>query len=273
MDGFYRMVIERLVKEQELKKDATILVCCGGTTDADVLRELGFENVTISNLDTRLRGDEFNPYAWSFQDAESTTFADGEFDFVVVHNGLHHCYSPHRAIIEMYRVARRGIILFEPYDNWVTRLGVRLNVGQEYEHAAVYYNDMQFGGVRNSAIPNYVYRVTRREIEKTIRCGNPCLRPAFRFFHQIRIPWGQLRGRRNPVYLAAVYASLPFLKLLTWLFPTQANCFAAVVIKPELPAGLHPWLKVDGSGAIVPNREWLENRYRALPVEDLNRTG
>ena len=198
MDGFYRDVLLRLIESRQLNLDERILVVCGGTTDAAILKSLGFTNVTISNLDVRLNGDEFAPYSWSFQDAESTTYADGEFDFVVVHSGLHHCYSPHRAILEMYRVARKGIVLFEPYDNWTTRLGVRLGFGQEYEHAAVYYNGMEFGGVRNSAIPNYVYRVTRREIEKTILCGNPCSRPGFRYLHQLRVPWGQLRGRRNP---------------------------------------------------------------------------
>ena len=35
-------------------------------------------------------------------------FEDGAFDFVVVHQGLHHCHSPHRGLLEMYRVARRG---------------------------------------------------------------------------------------------------------------------------------------------------------------------
>ena len=39
---------------------------------------------------------------------------------------------------------------------------------QEYEHAAVFYNDCVFGGVKNTPIPNFIYRWTRRDIEKTI---------------------------------------------------------------------------------------------------------
>jgi ubiquinone/menaquinone biosynthesis C-methylase UbiE len=55
-------------------------------------------------------GDEFAPFSWSFQDAEQLSFEDEAFDYVFVHAGLHHCASPHRALLEMYRVARRGIM-------------------------------------------------------------------------------------------------------------------------------------------------------------------
>ena len=49
----------------------------------------------------------------------------------------HHCHSPHRGLLEMYRVARRGVLAFEPRDTRLVRLGVRLGFGQEYEIAAV----------------------------------------------------------------------------------------------------------------------------------------
>jgi ubiquinone/menaquinone biosynthesis C-methylase UbiE len=43
-------------------------------------------------------------------------FDDNSFDFAIVHNGLHHCYSPHRGLLELYRVSRQGILVFEPRD-------------------------------------------------------------------------------------------------------------------------------------------------------------
>jgi SAM-dependent methyltransferase len=75
-----------------------------------------------------VRVAEFAPFLWSFQDAERLTFAENEFDFCIVHSGLHHCYSPHRALLEMYRVARVGLLVFEPRDGALVRLGMRLNV-------------------------------------------------------------------------------------------------------------------------------------------------
>jgi hypothetical protein len=56
-----------------------------------------------------------------------------------------------------------------PYDNLATRVGVRLNIGQAYEHASVVGNKFEHGGVGNSPVPN------------------------IRFVHKMRVPWGQLR--------------------------------------------------------------------------------
>jgi SAM-dependent methyltransferase len=208
-------------------------------------------------------GPEYLPFEWCYQDAEQLAFESGSFDWCIEHNGLHHCQSPHRALLQMYRVARKGVLLFEPYDNLVTRAGRAFGLGQEYEHAAVYYNGMQYGGVRNTDIPNYVYRWTRQEIEKTIACNAPYGPHEFRWFHMMRIPWPQLRGRRNPVYVTAAIGALPILKLIELLAPQQSNCFAAAIFKPNLRTTTHPWLNSVESGLPVLNESWLEERYRS----------
>ncbi len=257
MQYFYREVIERLLRTRVMDADMELLVLCGGETDRLVMQDCGFKHVVISNVSPP---PEEPTYPSCFQDAERLTYEDGSFDFSIVHNGLHHCQSPHRALIEMYRVARKGVVVFEPYDSLVTRLGVRLNVGQEYEHAAVFFNHGHHGGVADSAVPNYVYRWTEREIEKTINCYAPYARNEFRFIHTNRIPWGQLRARRNRSLHHVVRIAKPALKLLETCFPKQSNHFAALVLKPELPQGLHPWLRQDGQ-AIRPNDQWLADRY------------
>src|SRR5262249_38325060 len=161
-----------------------ILVACGGATDQDVFIKSGFANVVISNLDTRMNGDEFSPFTWSFQDVERLSFEDNSFDFAVVHSGLHHCYSPHRCFLELYRVARKGVLLFEPYDTLFSRIGARLNFGQTYELAAVFSNNFQFGGVNNTAIPNYIYRMSESEIEKVVTCFAPYGKHRFQFIRK-----------------------------------------------------------------------------------------
>ena len=55
--------------------------------------------MTISNVDES--GDVYAPYAWSRQDAEALDLPDGSFDLAAVSAGLHHCASPHRALLEM----------------------------------------------------------------------------------------------------------------------------------------------------------------------------
>ena len=99
MDAFYVEVLASLLKSGALRTDMKILVICAGPTDMNSFKACGFKNVTIANMDTRMKGDEYQPYAWSFQDAENIGYPDGAFDFCVEHSGLHHCYSPHRAIL------------------------------------------------------------------------------------------------------------------------------------------------------------------------------
>lgn len=262
-DDFYEDVLARFIGQGILSPiDHTVLVVAGGQRDQQALMHHGFQAVTISNLDQRMTSTEYAPYSWSFQDGENLTFSDDSFDYCIVHSGLHHCASPHKGLLEMLRVARRGVLMFEPYDNLLTRLGVRLGIGQDFEHAAVFYNDCRFGGLRNTPVPNYIYRFTRREIRKTVVCGMPLGPYQFHFVHEMRVPWSQLKGRKNKLYLAAAVASLPVLKTLTFLVPTMANCFAALVLKPELAAELHPWLTRDSDGQIVADREWLSARFQ-----------
>jgi SAM-dependent methyltransferase len=257
---FYGELVADLLKTGVLDTAMRILVVCGGKADADVLRRHGFRDVVISNVDSRPNRADFLPYEWCYQDAEHLTYEPGSFDFCLVHSGLHHCHSPHRALIEMYRVARRGVLLFEPYDNLVTRIGVRLNVGQEYEHAGVFCNGLHHGGVGNSDIPNFVYRFTEQEIVKTINCYAPYARHDIRFIHRMRVPWTQLRRRRNKTLYYVIRAAQPALKLVETCLPRQSNNFAALVLKPELPQQLHPWLRHDGQ-TIRLNDQWVAARY------------
>ena len=129
---FYRDTLNRALERNLLQKDSSVLVVCGGGKDRDVFRQLGFTHVTISNLNDRWKDAEnlFQPYTWSFQNADRLDYEDNAFDVVVVHSGLHHLHVPVKGLTEMYRVARKLVIGFEPHDCWLTRLGVKLGFGQ-----------------------------------------------------------------------------------------------------------------------------------------------
>ncbi len=260
MDDFYRETLETLLKVGWLGLDSSVLVVCGERYDRNVFHGLGFRRVTISNLDLRMNGDELAPYAWSRQDAEHLKFADGAFDFVVVHQGLHHCYSPHGGLLEMYRVARLGVLAFEPRDSRMVRLGVRLGFGQEYEVAAVAANGLQFGGAGNSATPNFVYRWTEREIEKTIRAFNPAGRPRFRYFSSLRVPADRIEAMKNRMGARTLKALLPAARLFAKAFPQQSNCFGFAITKTE---ELHPWMANEKSV----DADWVGRRYEVVGGE------
>ena len=107
-----------------------MLVVAGGGADRDAFLAAGFENVTISNIDDSGADDAYAPYAWSYADAEALPFDDGSFDWAVVSAGLHHCASPHRALLELYRVARRGLLAIESRDSLLMRLALRLGAAE-----------------------------------------------------------------------------------------------------------------------------------------------
>lgn len=263
----YSRVLGRLLDEGRLRTDARIVVVCAGPLDREVLQDLGFLDVTLCNLDERLGPADMAPFRWSHQDAENLDFQDDQFDFAIVHEGLHHCHSPHRALGELYRVARLGCLLVEPCDNLLTRTAVRLGFGQDYERAAVYMNECRMGGVRNGPVPNFVYRWTPHEVEKTIDCFAPYGQHRFQFFRGSVHPWGQLKSLENRWRYWALMLALPALRAFESLFPGQRNQLAAVAWKPELPAELHPWLR-QGAEGVEADPEWLEHVYGTAATKD-----
>ncbi len=249
---FYRDTISEWIPD----RNASILVVAGGTADHGVLLSLGFSNVTISNMDSRMNGAEFAPFAWRKEDGESLKLESESFDYTVVHAGLHHMPSPHRGLTEMYRVARKGVAIFEARDSFTMRLLERLGLTQSYEHSAV-YDEGNSGGVNNTDIPNYVYRWTEREVEKTIASYAPGYKHRFRYRHGSTSPSTPELGffRRLAVTLAT-----PGFLLFSALFPGQRNLFAAFIEKPKAGQSLHPWLKVS-AGRVCFDREWGTKRY------------
>jgi SAM-dependent methyltransferase len=254
---FYYDSIDRWVEN----KKATILIVGGGPVDFTVFNDLGFENVTISNLDTRLIGDEFHPYSWSFQNAQSLSYENESFDFVVVHAALHHCESPHQALIEMYRVAKIGIIAFESRDSLLMRLLEKVGLTGSYEHIAVYYNQGKFGGVNNTEIPNYIYRWTEREIEKTISTYAPYAKHKILYQYGNADPVSYGLEQKNFFKRILIYVAKPFYKLFVVLFPKQQNLFAFYVNKPIIPEQLQDWIRLENANIHFDN-EWAKSVYK-----------
>jgi ubiquinone/menaquinone biosynthesis C-methylase UbiE len=255
--SFYAKVVNKWITN----KESSILVVGGGDTDRDVFYGLGFKNVTISNLDSRLKGDEFAPYQWNFQKAEELSYDTASFDFVVVHAALHHCESPHRALLEMYRVAKIGAISFESRDSLLMKFLEKVNLTPMYEHVAVYYNDGKFGGVNNTEIPNYIYRWTEREIEKTVNTYAPYAKHRFEYQYGNDIPFSATVEKKAGLKIMIISLLKPFYKLFAVVFSKQQNLFAFYISKPVINQDIHEWLKIDGR-EIKFNYEWAKEMYK-----------
>ena len=234
-----------------------VLVVCGGKYDRDAFENLGFENVVISNLDHHGGVSDYSPYLWELQDAEQLTGEADSFDWVFVHAGLHHCGSPHKGLCEMMRVAKRGVGVFEARDSFLVRLGVRFGFVADYELEPVALSEGKHGGYRNSAIPNFVYRWTEREVEKTVNSGFPAYEHKFHYFYRFRLPTGRLSLSRNPMMRIGIKAIGVVVPLIEMFFRKQGNQFAFVVTKRET---LHPWLLVKDVEA-EPNMEYFRKRF------------
>jgi len=236
---FYRDSLAAMLAANDFGRGDRVLVVCGGELDKVTLAGLGFTNVVISNLDERA-GSAIAPFAWARQDAERLTYADGEFDVVMVHAGLHHCHSPHRALLEMFRVARKCVVVFEARDSLMMRLAVRFGFTFDYELEAVTDDNFEHGGVANGPVPNFVYRWTEREIEKTIASFDPGHQHVFRYYYGLRVPIERLLNTRQTALRLLASVLTPALKLFTRLFPTQCNEFAFSIGKT---GNLKPWME------------------------------
>lgn len=263
-DPFFQTVLADLLDKGCISKDDSMLVICGGTTDFDNLMAAGFTNVTISNLDERMLADGgacYLPYAWRFENAEKIDVENGSYDLVLVHSGLHHLRCPLHGITEMYRIARKGVIGFEPNMNLFTKLGAHLGFGQIWEHAAVYFNDLKWGGVENTEIPNFVYRFRADDIRQTANTFNPIADHRCRFWYSTRFP-DRLLSVSNPLIRIPAKLGAPLFELAGSLLPSLANNIAFWIEKPKLPEDLLPWLRLE-DGKVTLDKDKLQKLYQA----------
>ncbi|MCS6905211.1 MAG: methyltransferase domain-containing protein [Bacteroidia bacterium] len=103
---------------------------------------------------------------YTIQNAEKLTFEDNSFDYVLCKEAYHHFPRPYLALYEMLRVAKKGIVLIEPQDMSLQMplLLAFLNWGDSLFPSLVnriYKNRYSF-----EEVGNFVYKVSRREMEK-----------------------------------------------------------------------------------------------------------
>ena len=252
MDPFYCNVVNELIEN----RNASILVCGAHQADRDLFKSLGFKNVLLSGMDER--DFDHYPFEQVIENAESLSFSDESFDYVVIHSAIHHTQSPHRVLTEMYRVGKKGILAFEGRDSLLIRLAEKFGFTQKYEVAGTYPGN----GVNGTDIPNYIYRWTEREIEKTINTFSPCFKHKFLYRYGTLYPNGSDLSNTKKIILRLVR---PFYFMFAKLFPKQQNLFAFYVEKPTPQDSLLPWLIHDNNkNKIEVNYNWIKKYYTNL---------
>lgn len=102
---------------------------------------------------------------YSRQNAEALTYEDREFDFVLCKESLHHFPRPFRALYEMIRVSKKGVVLIEPTD---LKIGatLRWKIFMAFVESARKLTGRSGGHQLFEEVGNYVYGISRLEMEK-----------------------------------------------------------------------------------------------------------
>lgn len=244
----YPDLLRSLLRAFDGDPSDSFLFLCAGREDLAAACAAGLTQVTISNLGA---GSDQLPdgYEWRGIDAEAILAGDGSYDFVVEHWGLHHCRFPWTAVAEMLRVSRKGVLFVEPVDSLFTSLGRKFGVGQNYELKAVKAHGYEEGGMRNTGVPNYVYRFTRKELEKNLRTMFPEIVPEVRVETFLHIPASAFGSPERRGFLRRGAETL--LSAGARGCPLLHNQIAGFVRSPS-GCALQPWLRL-ADGRVHPD--------------------
>ncbi len=145
-------------RASDSESESVLVVCCGSGMEAEMVARTGRRVVALdisaeAVARARERATRFGfPLETMVGDAEHLPFADNSFDYVFVHDGLHHLPDAYRGVREMFRVARRAVVIAEPADAALTHLSVRLGLSGVYEEAG-----------------NFVYRLDPAKLARVFR--------------------------------------------------------------------------------------------------------
>jgi ubiquinone/menaquinone biosynthesis C-methylase UbiE len=102
---------------------------------------------------------------YSVQNAESLSFADEHFDYVLCKESYHHFPRPYAALYEMMRVAKKGIVIIEPQDP-VSKMPALLALTNLLSTQTRLLNKAWKNRFSYEPVGNFVYKVSEREFEK-----------------------------------------------------------------------------------------------------------
>ncbi len=253
---FYLKTLNKVIKDRESK----ILILAGRALDRKIFSDLGFKNVTISYFDNHNINQNNEPVNWDrfvtetykfvVQDQENLTFQDNEFDYAVINSGLKCCKSPHKLLLEMYRVSKKGILSIEAKDSLLIKLAVNFKLVYQYDIVSFFLNDKK----NNMEIPNFIYRWTEHEVEKVINCYAPFSKHDIRFFYDFSLPKFNTKFPFKELFIKIIQIAL---KLIP---KNQGNLFAFFIEKPDLDNDSFPWI-IHKKNKLSIDKEWLKNNW------------
>ena len=251
---FYEKLINKII----IDKSSKILVVGGTKYDSSIFEKNNFFNVTIGNLD---KNTDYSPHKHTLQDLRNLNLENDSFDYVVANACIHHTSRPHQAILEMYRVSRKGIIVIEGNDSLFIKITNYFGLSQEYELSAIISGDYShdLGGVDNTNIPNFVYRWTEREVYKLISCYEPQFNHKINFYYD-----SDFEGYKSVKKTGLISPVLLLLETMArfyfFLFKKEKNLFSFFINKSE--RRLNNWISNIENNEVKINREYIFSKIK-----------
>ena len=223
-----------------MDKDASWLTIGDGRfgSDAHFLLSLGVSNVHCTDISVTLLkiGNERGFIdTYSAQNAEAIKFPDDSFDYVYCKEAFHHCPRSYIALHEMFRVAKKAVVITEPWDDVIEpapfsillRLAKRLLARKYAEHGF-------------ESVGNYVYSISPREVEKFL-LGMHYSCVAFfsandAYFPGIEFIKLKPRSPKDLLIKLKLKVRIFILDLLCWLKIKKPSMLIAILFK-EQPSG------------------------------------
>jgi len=157
----------------QIKPGSTWITIGDGRLGLDSIKLKNIEpsnNILPTDIDTTLleKAKEMKLISeYRMEDAEKLSFPNESFDYSFCKESFHHFQKPYMGLYEMIRVSKKAIILIEPSDTdkkpvllilieWIKKI-VKFILFKSVKHPDFY---------RFEESGNYVYTVSKREIEK-----------------------------------------------------------------------------------------------------------
>ena len=216
--------------------DSNFLLISASLHEVKTLKDLGYLKFSITYHDDNEK-NQFLDYGFKENinlfksDLRNLAFKDKSFDYAITNATIHHIDLPHKAITELYRVAIRGVLIIESNDSLTMRLATRLKLAEEFEVSSI-NEDKNSGGLLDTAIPNYVYRWTEKEILKLLKSFDPKNINFINFDYASDLT--NFRNRDN--YIENVLLKILIItgKIFFFFFKKQQNCMSIFICKTQI---------------------------------------
>lgn len=123
-----------------VKRLSILDICCGSGMISEFYAKkeanvYGIDILSECIKRAKIRSQKYK-FSAKFQvaDSEDLPFSNNSFDVVSVHDGLHHLDNPIKAVFEMVRVAKKGVIIIEPAAAFITKISILLGISKNYEN-------------------------------------------------------------------------------------------------------------------------------------------